>query len=108
MSAPRAVITAGTSERRVVLAREHVGEDPEPDDDEHEEVRGAVTTKKATVRRAMCPVGMPACLSAHTPSARPPAPPLGSSELAASSAIAISIAQAPRICAQNVARNTTM
>jgi hypothetical protein len=47
-----------------------------------------VTTKNVTVRRAMWPVGMPACLSAQTPSARPPAPPLGSSELAASSTIA--------------------
>ena len=49
-----------------------------------------VTTKKATVRRAMCPVAIPAWFSAHTPSANPPAPPLGSSELAACSAIEMS------------------
>jgi hypothetical protein len=49
-----------------------------------------VTTKNATVRRAMCAVGIPACRRAQTPSARPPAPPVGSSELAASSAIAMS------------------
>ena len=49
-----------------------------------------VTMKKATVRRAIWAVGIPAWRSAQTPRARPPAPPAGSSESAASSAIAIS------------------
>ena len=49
-----------------------------------------VTTKNATVRRAMWAVGIPASRSAQTPSASPPAPPVGSSEFAASSDIAMS------------------
>jgi len=47
-------------------------------------------TKNATVRRMMLPVGIPAWRSAQTPSASPPAPPVGSNEFAASSAIAMS------------------
>ena len=49
-----------------------------------------VTTKNATVRRATWPVGMPAWRSAHTPSARPPAPPAGNNVFAASSAMPMS------------------
>ncbi len=49
-----------------------------------------VNRKNATVRRAMCSVDIPALFRAQTPRARPPAPPVGSSELAASSAIAMS------------------
>ena len=48
-----------------------------------------VRMKKATVRRAMCSAFMPPFDSAHAPSASPPAPPAGSSELAACSAIPI-------------------
>ena len=49
-----------------------------------------VTTKNATERRPMCAVGIPASRSAQTPSAKPPAPPAGSREFAASSAMAMS------------------
>ena len=49
-----------------------------------------VSRKKATVRRAMCSADVPLRLSAQAPSARPPAPPAGSSEFAASSAIPMS------------------
>ena len=48
-----------------------------------------VSAKNATVRRAMCSAFIPPFDSAHAPSASPPAPPAGNSELAACSAIPI-------------------
>ncbi len=49
-----------------------------------------VSRKKATVRRPTRSAGIPIRFSAQAPSARPPAPPVGRSTLAACSAIATS------------------
>ena len=89
MTAP--AITAGT---RVSTADARPGRMPanmpNPTSTTPAKFAALVNTKNATVRRAMWAVGIPAWRSAQTPRASPPAPPVGSSELAASSAIEMS------------------
>ena len=65
-----------------------------------------VSRKKATVRRAMKAVGRPPRRRIHAPSARPPAPPTESTELAASSDSPISVLVRQLIRRQKTPRKT--
>ena len=66
-----------------------------------------VSRKKATVRRAMKAVGRPPRRRIQAPSARPPAPPTDSTELAASSDSPISVLVRQLIRRQKTPRKTS-
>ena len=66
-----------------------------------------VSRKNATVRWAMNVFGSPPRRRIQAPSARPPAPPTDSSELAASSDRPISVLVRQLILSQNTPRNTS-
>ncbi len=65
-----------------------------------------VSRKKATVRRAISSTDMPPRLSAHAPSASPPAPPVGNRALAPSSDMPTSQATRQLMRRQNTIRKT--
>jgi hypothetical protein len=66
-----------------------------------------VSRKKATVRRAMWSPGTPPRRRIQAPSARPPAPPIESSEFAASSERPISVLVRQLILRQKTARKAS-